>query len=479
MFATVANPRPTHARLEGTNNLAFIHTGTELELPAGTVLIEQDLLDHFYVLLDGEIAITSGTDANEEVILAGASSPDDQSPVLIGTPPTVTGARVLRTSRFLYVEVDVYMEHIAGWSPFYTIIVGSLAGRVHNAVAMLRQQEKLAALGKLSAGLAHELNNPASAAHRAADHMRTCIETLATTDDRQPAELVEIERRALARRPARPVHDPLLLAEREEELAAWLDARGIPDGWRIAASLAEAGLDSAWLDAVAAQVNPDALGTTLVRFEARLRATGLLDEIEQSTDRIAELVGALKSYAYRDQAPVQEVDVHQGLENTLVILNHKLRDGITVTRDYEPALPRITAFGGELNQVWTNLIDNAIDALQGHGRISIRTACQDDHVVVEIIDDGPGIPAEVQPHIFAPFITTKAQGEGVGIGLHTAYTIVVHRHHGKLTFTSEPGRTSFRVHLPVKLVDDVIPGGSLFEPGTALIAGQPAAGNWN
>jgi signal transduction histidine kinase len=416
---------------------------------------EHDLVATFYVLLEGEVAVTRGADGSEEILSAGAAAIDNQTPVLIATPPRVTNIRALRPCRFLRADADTYLEHVAGWSASNSIIVGSLTRRVHDTVALLRQKEMLAALGKLSAGLAHELNNPASAALRATDHLRDCIDILAgvgsyeTTTDEADA-LIKLEDELLERLASMKQVDPLSLAEREDSIASRLTAGGVRDGWKIAPGLAEAGVDISWLDAVAALTEPHHLDELLTRFDARLRAVRLLDQIERSTARISDLVGALKAYTYLDQAPVQEVDLHLGLENTLVILNHKLLPGIAVHREYDPALPRITALGSALNQVWTVLIENAIDAVGGKGNIWLRTACREEQVIVEVVDDGHGIPADLQPHIFTPFITAKAQEAGAGMGLHTAYNIVVNRHRGALSFTSQPGATGFRVELPVR-----------------------------
>jgi len=242
--------------------------------------------------------------------------------------------------------------------------------------------------------------------------------------------------------------DPLAQSDREEAIRVWLENRQAPDAWKVAPVLADSGVGVGKLEALAAGVGDRALGDVLKRSSSLLTVFKLTVEIETSTRRISDLVRAIKEYSYMDQAPLQDVDVHQGIESTLTILGHWLKRGVTVVRDYDPSLPRVCAYGSELNQVWTNLIDNAIGAMHGEGEIRIRTARENDSVLVEIGDNGPGIPKEIQPRIFEPFFTTKPVGEGTGLGLDTVYRIVT-RHHGDIRVESKPGDTRFRVRLPV------------------------------
>jgi len=266
----------------------------------------------------------------------------------------------------------------------------------------------------------------------------------------QIAFLTKFQREAAECLTAAPALDPLAESECEEEISEWLEARQIADGWKLAPTFVRAGLHREELESLAGCLNGQALNDALQWLEASWSSQELVKEIEQSMTRISDLVRAIKEYSYMDRAALQEVDVHQGLENTLVILGHKLKRGVTVTREYAADLPRISAYGGALNQVWTNLIVNAIDAMNGQGNLWVRTAVKPHHILVEINDDGPGIPPEIQGRIFEPFFTTKPQGEGTGLGLDTAYRIV-RKHHGEIRVQSKPGDTCFQVRLPLTL----------------------------
>jgi signal transduction histidine kinase len=312
------------------------------------------------------------------------------------------------------------------------------------------------ALGKLSAGLAHELNNPAAAARRATATLREFIETVRGASLRlgrhplsneQREFIVAFEREA-GKYQAPPEADPLVQSDLEERITEWLETHRVTESWKLAAVLAESGVETPKLDILSATLGEAALGDALTRITSLLTIGRLVGEIENSVTRISELVRAIKDYSYMDQAPVQEVDVHQGLESTLTILSYRLKRGITVVRDYDPNLPRICAYGGELNQVWTNLMDNAIDAMEGKGELRVRTARELDRVLVEIADNGPGVPAEIQGRIFEPFFTTKGVGEGTGLGLDTACRIV-RKHHGDIKLESRHGDTRFQVRIPI------------------------------
>jgi signal transduction histidine kinase len=324
---------------------------------------------------------------------------------------------------------------------------------------MLKQQEKLASLGTLAAGLAHELNNPAAAAGRSSALLRQTIdEWLRARSDLDTLNLdeslnnlvmnrlrVDIVRNDLAGQAV----DPLVRSDREQEVESWLEANSIDEAWEVAPLL----VSFSW------QV-PD-LVKWLAAFEAkhlpiilRLLVTGykvysLLGEINHSMEQITEIVSAVKDYSYLDQAPLQRIDLHAGLESTLIILKHKLKQGIVVKRDYDLDLPFIEAYGSELNQVWTNLIDNAIDSMDGKGELRLRTYREGEQAVVEIEDNGPGIPEEVLPRLFEPFFTTKEVGKGTGLGLSVSYNIV-QKHRGKIEATSKPGETRFLVRLPLQ-----------------------------
>ena len=326
--------------------------------------------------------------------------------------------------------------------------------------SILRQSEKMAQLGELAAGVANDLNNPAAAVKRAPKQLRTAISgfeaasmkmsQLALSESQQETlELLAAKARERVPRP--PELDALARSERESELEAWLQDRGIDEPWETAALLVNLEYDREGLSALAENFSPDQLVNVIAWLGSTYTIYGLLTEIGQGAGQISAIVGALRSYSYLDQAPVQEVDVHEGLDNTLIILANKLKAGISVRREYDPALPRIQAYGSELNQVWTNIIDNGVDALEGQGEITVRTRQEEKWVIVEIEDNGPGIPQEIRAKIFDPLFTTKPSGKGTGLGLNISYNTVVQKHGGNIQVFSQPGKTCFQVRLPTDL----------------------------
>jgi signal transduction histidine kinase len=366
--------------------------------------------------------------------------------------------RAAQASRVLVGSVDVFPEMIRDTPLLTQRLVGMMLDRTRWVTRELQQTEKLAALGKLSAGLAHELNNPAASAKRAALALSEAQEALreATSqldarnlDSDQRKAILHFERLALMNTQAPELMDSLTQSEKEEEITSWLEKNNVQAGWKIAPILAETSLDTSWLEGLKQQAGTEVLADALTRIVSQVSARKLTKEIESSTGRISELVKAIKEYSYMDQAPVQEIDIHQGLESTLVMLKYKLKHGITLEKKFEKNLPRVCAYGSELNQVWTNLIDNAADAMKNGGKLGIRTGMDQDCAVVDITDTGTGIPPEIKDKIFEPFFTTKKMGEGTGLGLDTVYRII-RRHHGSVTVESKPGNTCFRIRLPFK-----------------------------
>lgn len=365
------------------------------------------------------------------------------------TGRAVTNARLLRFPSTKFPELVQRMPELA------TRLVGLMSDRIRETTRVEQQRDRLAALGKLSAGLAHELNNPASAAKRAATQLRQVLKKIKDAShelgrrDLTPSQKSEIESlEASFLRADEAPPDALTASDIEEQIDSLLRSHGQNDLWQLSADLAQRGIKPAALESLFAALDPDTARAALIRLAASVEIANLLNEVESSTSRISDLVLAIKEYTYMDQAPVQNVDIIKSLENTLTILNHKLKRGVVVKREYERVPLLVNSFGSELNQVWTNLIDNAIDAMGGKGELRVRTYRDDSCVVVEIGDTGPGIPSEVEAHMFEPFFTTKEVGQGTGLGLDTVQRIV-RKHRGTIQVTSQPGDTRFQVWLPL------------------------------
>jgi len=446
------------------DQLAWLSRAGRVEhVEPGIVFREGEPATCFYVLLEGNLVLSRrvGTDDIEVVrtsdrgVYAGAFT------VYLGdrVPQVYTGSlSVTEPSSFFVLAADDFAQMMQDWFPLAVHLLEGLFFGTQNAQQIIGQRERLLALGSLSAGLTHELNNPAAAAVRATSALRERVAgmrhklgTIAAGRYSQASmeNLIQLQERAVELVAKAPVLSPLEASDCEDAITAWLDGHGVTAGWDLAATFVQAGLDTGWLDHVASTVEDSALDGTLHWLNCTVETELLMNEIADSTTRISTLVGAAKQYSQLDRAPYQVVDVHELLDSTLLMLGGKIPDEVTVVKDYASGLPAIPAYAAELNQVWTNLIDNAVSAMNGAGTLTVRTGLDRDQIFVEFGDTGPGVPPEIAGRIFEPFFTTKPVGEGTGLGLDISWRIVVNKHHGDLRVESAPGDTRFRVRLPL------------------------------
>ncbi|MEU8778945.1 ATP-binding protein [Streptomyces sp. NPDC048606] len=432
----------------------------------GPVYTEGDPATCFYVMIEGTVVLSrrvGGDDVevsrtSQRGVYAGAM----QAYLGEQVPQTYTNSmRVTEPTRFFVLPAQSFSDIMREWFPMAAHLLEGLFFGSKNTQRAIGQRERLLALGSLSAGLTHELNNPAAAAVRATATLRERVgkmrHKLAHISQGQYsreviADLIEIQERTVERVAKAPAIGPLEAADREDELADWLDDHGIAEGWRIAPTFVQAGLDTDWLDQVAATVAEEILPSAIGWLNYTVETELLMDEIDDSTTRISHLVDAAKQYSQLDRAPHRVVDVHELLDSTLLMLSGKIGPGVRVVKEYDRSVPPVPAYPAELNQVWTNLVDNAVFAIGSSGRegtLTVRTAREGDRLLVEFRDTGPGIPADIRGRIFDPFFTTKPVGEGTGLGLDISWRIVVNKHHGSLQVESAPGDTRFQVLLPL------------------------------
>jgi signal transduction histidine kinase len=433
----------------------FLSQAEELRFKAGEALINGgEPADAMFVVLEGQLQARG--EIGGETIIVNVDAGQVTGRLPYSRMKTFTfSARALIDCRILRFPESKYHDLVQKMPELTERLVGMMTDRVREMTRREQQRDRLVALGKLSAGLAHELNNPASAAKRAASQLRDILKRVkdASHDlgrrELTPTQKAEVEKlEAFLTHHNEPPPDTLAMSELEDQLDSLLRSHGQNDLWQLSAGLARRNIRPDVLETLFGALDPGTARAALVRIGALVEVLSLLDEIESSTSRISDLVLAIKEYTYMDQAPVQNVDIVKSLESTLTILNHKLKHGVTVQREYQRIPLLVDSFGSELNQVWTNLIDNAIDAMGGQGELRIRTYRDDSCVVVEIGDNGPGISPDVQTHIFEPFFTTKGVGEGTGLGLDTVQRIVK-KHRGNIQVNSKPGDTVFQVWLPL------------------------------
>ena len=429
----------------------------------GPVFAEGDPAKNLYVLIEGTL-VTSRKVGADDVEMARTS----QRGVYTGAFMAYLGdrvpqayqqsMRVTETTRFYVLGAECFSQIMNEWFPMPVHLLEGLFIGGRRSQEAIGQRERLLALGSLTAGLTHELNNPAAAAVRATSSLRERVAGMrgklkmiaaGKWDPASLQALVELQQRAAERVAKAPQLDPLETSDAEDTVSDWLEDHGCRDAWQLAPVFVQAGIDPGWLDQVHDTVGANMLEPALRWLNYTVETELLMNEIEDATTRITTLVGAAKQYSQLDRAPFQVVDVHDLLSSTLLMLSAKLH-GITVVKQYDKTLPKIPAYAAELNQVWTNMIDNAAQAMGGEGTLTIRTARDEGCVLVEIGDTGPGIPPEVQQRIFEPFFTTKPVGEGTGLGLDIAWRIVVKKHHGDIRVESVPGNTRFQVLLPIQ-----------------------------
>jgi signal transduction histidine kinase len=434
----------------------ILAAGTEVAFGPGDVLFQENQpADFWWVLLDGSIDLVRHVGRDETRLgamdmpgrWAGGFRAWDEHGAYLATGRGADAGCILR------VPAEDLRRVWTARFPLGLQLIEGVSRSARNYETMARQREALAALGTLAAGLAHELNNPAAAATRAVDALgHACEEMLASLRRLAAAPItadqftdIDALRQELAPVPA--VGSPLELADREDALSAWLSRHDVARDWELAPVLAGAGADVDWCERVAGALGDAPLESGLDYVASTLSATGLLAELKESTRRISELVAAVKSYSQLDRASMQQTQIEEGVESTLVMLAHRIPEGVTIVRDYGPDVPAIEALAAELNQVWTNLIANAVDAMGDRGTLRVATRMEKDAVVVEIGDTGPGMSPETKQHAFDPFFTTKGVGEGTGLGLDISRRIV-DRHGGQITIDTQPGETVLRVRLP-------------------------------
>ena len=442
---------------------SLCQAGHITEIDRGQVYLEGEPATCFYVLIEGEVVL-SKLSGGEDIEINRTTQRGVYSggwTAYLGdrVPQVYAGSmRVTTPSTFFVLDADKFGNAMREWFPMAVHLLEGVFFGKKNTQQIIDQRERLLALGSLSAGLTHELNNPAAAAVRATASLRERVAGMrhklgmvasGTYDRDALVTLMRLQEEVAEVVAKAPTLTPLEASDREDSLGEWFEDHSIREGWDLAPTFVQAGLDTAWLENVAAAVDESVLEGAIRWLNYTIESELLMNEIADSTTRISTLVGAAKQYSQMDRAPFQTIDVHELLDSTLIMLGQKIGSGIEVVKEYDLALPPIDGYAAELNQVWTNLIDNAVSAMDGSGTLTVRTSRDGDRVCIEICDTGAGIPDDVIDRIFEPFFTTKPVGEGTGLGLDISWRIVVGKHRGELRVTSEPGNTRFRVLLPI------------------------------
>jgi signal transduction histidine kinase len=442
--------------------LEFVKLGRERVLSSGEILAtEGEPSGTFWILLEGEIQCTKKIgDRQVPWTNFGPLSYFGHELILLDRPYLAT-ARAIRHCNLLEFETDVFWKIMEVCPSINRELWISTAQRTQDLNSLSMQAEKLVSLGTLTSGLAQELQQFTATGRQAVEDLQELYRwlqplTVKLNAQRMTLEqqefLLDLQQNLLERTVTLPLEmNPQAWQDLEGDIIQWLTERNIPHQQAFARVLTRAGLDLSALNHIADAVPAESVCAVLGWLKATLKSLSLAHDVEYSTEHIAELVQAAKDYTYLDRAPLQEMDIHEGIEKTLIMLNHRLMSGVEVIREYDRTLPPICVYGSDLNQVWTHLIDNAIDAMEGQGCLTLRTAQIDEHIRVEIIDNGSGIPVEIQPYIFDQFFTTKKKVNGTGLGLPSAYRVVVYQHYGQIHVSSEPGYTCFQIDLPMNL----------------------------
>ena len=441
------------------------NNGTMVTFKAGEpIFVEGEPATCFFVLLEGEVRLTRTVRGGGVVELnrtahRGAYAGATQAYVHNAPKTYSAGMDAVTDVRVFSIPASDFATAIRSWFPMAMHLLEGLFFGMRASETMVSQRERINALGTLTAGLTHELNNPAASAVRAVSELRTRVAAMREKlrwlarreiEPEHLYRLMDLQTKAVERAAHPPRLSAIETSDREDEMGEWLDERGVEGAWDLAPIFVAGGLDTDWAQEVADSVEPPMVESSLRWLGYTVETEQLMAEIEDSVTRISTLVGSARQYSQLDRTPYQPVDIHAGLDATLVMLGGKLKAGIEVVKDYAPDLPLVPGYAAELNQVWTNMIDNAVQAMDGEGTLTLRTAREGDLVLVEIGDDGPGIAPESRSRVFEPFFTTKAVGQGTGLGLDISYRIVVNRHRGDIVVQSRPGDTRFQVRLPVE-----------------------------